>query len=141
MKIFGLIDAKKLFILRNEEANLENVLIFSYKLSELGNDGIVLINFDRNTLNKVKKLLQEKLDVKVFEINDLDSVVSVSEYLNGKKGKILLIDGNELLLQFNERVDNLPQLISLITYKAKKDGFETVVTDDIESANISIRFP
>jgi len=64
----------------------------------------------------------------------------VEDFLNGKTGKILLLDDNKIMQIFNERLDLLPNLISLITYKAKTTEIEIIATTDIESANLGLRF-
>jgi len=70
-------------------------------------------------------LLKEKLDIPILTIEDLESKpISVDEYFSGEVSETLLVENEKLLAYFNERLDNLPQLISLITYKAKKDGFK-----------------
>lgn len=140
MKILGLLDLKALTISDKKEVNIENFRIFSYKLSELGAEGVVIKG--GNEKYEIKMLLTNELDIPVIDIEDLKAeIINVDEFLNKKKGKMLLIDDEVLLSLFNKNRDYLPNLISLISYKAKIEDIDTIITTDIESARIGITFP
>jgi|GEM_PF-5309300 len=140
MKILGLIEVNKVSISEKEDINFENILILAYKLSELGAESIVLLNEKKENCIKIKERLKEKLDIPVFTVEELKGhVVSVEEYLRGIKSETLIIEEGKILSIFDEKRENLPQLISLICYKAKKDGFKAVATTDIESALLAVR--
>ncbi|MEF3245016.1 MAG: hypothetical protein K6343_03410 [Caldisericaceae bacterium] len=140
MKILGLIEVNKVSISEKEDVNFENILILAYKLSELGAESIVLLDGKKENCMRIKEQLEENLDIPVLTIEEIKGhVVFIEEYLNGSNGETLIIEEEKLLSLFNEKRDNLPQLISLVCYKAKKDGFKAVATTDIESALLAVR--
>lgn len=140
MKILGLIEVNKVSISEKEDVNFENILILAYKLSELGAESIVLLDGKKENCMRIKEQLEENLDIPVLTIEEIKGhVVFIEEYLNGSNGETLIIEEEKLLSLFNEKRDNLPQLISLVCYKAKKDGFKAVTTTDIESALLAVR--
>ena len=140
-KIFGLLNLETLKLGKDSTTNFKNYEVFSYRLSELGAESIIVLG-KQEEIALVKNALKKNLDIPILSILELNKndVVSVEDFLNGKTGKILLLDDNKIMQIFNERLDLLPNLISLITYKAKTTEIEIIATTDIESANLGLRF-
>ena len=140
-KIFGLLNLETLKLGKDSVTNFKNYEVFCYRLSELGAESIIALG-KQEEIDSVINALQKKLDIPIISIFEFDQndIVSIEGFLNGKTGKILLLDDNKILQIFNERLDFLPNLISLIAYKAKTTEFEIIVTTDIESAKLGLKF-
>lgn len=139
-KIFGLLNLETLKLGKDSVTNFKNYEVFCYRLSELGAETIVALG-KQEEIDSVINTLEKKLDIPIISIFELDQndIVSIEDFLNGKTSKILLLDDNKILQIFNERLDLLPNLISLIAYKAKTTEFEIIATTDIESAKLGLK--
>lgn len=141
MKIFGLIDVEELTISSEFDVNLENFRIFSYKLSELGAEEIVVAG-EKMLVDKVVSILKDELDVLIVSLEDLEIMpATVEEFMKGSKKDVLILKDKEILRIFNIEKTLLPNAISVLTYKAKSEGIKTLITSDVESAKIALIVP
>jgi len=141
VKIFGLIDVEELTISSEFDVNLENFRIFSYKLSELGAEEIVVAG-EKMLVDKVVSILKDELDVLIVSLEDLEIMpATVEEFMKGSKKDVLILKDKEILRIFNIEKTLLPNAISVLTYKAKREGIKTLITSDVESAKIALIVP
>ncbi|BAL81106.1 hypothetical protein [Caldisericum exile] len=140
MKILGLLDLNKLKISEKEEVNFENYRIFSYRLSELGADGIYIKGINKDSDLIFINELKNEIDIPIFKENDFEDIIHIEEFLKGKKGTTLIIEEEEILEHFDGRKEFVPIYTALISYKAKKEGFITLIVEDIEAVKASLKF-
>ncbi|MGB9832358.1 MAG: hypothetical protein ACPLKS_01835 [Caldisericum exile] len=140
MEILGLLDLNKLRISNNEEVNQENYRIFSYRLSEFGANGIYVKGIkNESDLNFIEELKKE-IDIPILKDGDLKEITNVKDFLDGKTGSTLIIEEEYILEHFDGRREFIPIYTALIAYKAKNEGFKTLIASDIEAVKASLRF-
>lgn len=139
MEIYGLLDLERLEISDKKEVNFENYRIFSYRVSELGADGIVVKGVLTNEDNEFLNVLKNEVDIPIFKLEELENVITTKEFLQGKKGNVLLLEDSFLLEYFDGRKEFIPIFIALMVYKAKKEGFSMVIVSDVEAAKASLK--
>jgi len=86
---------------KDSTTNFKNYEVFSYRLSELGAESIIVLG-KQEEIALVKNALKKNLDIPILSILELNKndVVSVEDFLNGKTGKILLLDDNKIMQIF-----------------------------------------
>jgi hypothetical protein len=139
MKIYGLLDINELRISDKKEVSFENYRIFSYRVSELGADGIVVRGSKSEEETKFFENLKRELDIPLFEVENFKDALSLDEFLKGKRGSTLIIEDSKILEHFDGRKEFIPIYTALIAYKAKKEGFETLIAKDVEAVKTSLR--
>ncbi|MFU2157825.1 hypothetical protein [Caldisericum sp. AR60] len=140
MEILGLLDLNKLRISNNEEVNQENYRVFSYRLSEFGANGIYVKGIkNESDLNFIEELKKE-IDIPILKDGDLKEITNVKDFLDGKTGSTLIIEEEYILEHFDGRREFIPIYTALIAYKAKNEGFKTLIASDIEAVKASLRF-
>lgn len=156
MKVYGLIKIKSLYLSENEDANLENVILASYKMSEDGAKGIVIKGSFRKAF-KILKSLKDKIDIPVFiycesqnsltlgkqnKIKVFQSInPSEKNYVNTFKIKsfkealnTIICENEKILKTFREQIDFLPEIISTIAFDFSKKGCKIFITEEVISA-------
>lgn len=140
MEILGLLDLNKLRISNNEEVNQENYRIFSYRLSEFGANGIYVKGMKNESDLYFIEELKKEIDIPILKDGDLKEITNVKDFLDGKTGSTLIIEEEYILEHFDGRREFIPIYTALIAYKAKNEGFKTLIASDIEAVKASLRF-
>ncbi|MGB9793786.1 hypothetical protein [Caldisericum exile] len=140
MEILGLLDLNKLRISNNEEVNQENYRIFSYRLSEFGANGIYVKGIKNESDLYFIEELKKEIDIPILKDVDLKEITNVKDFLDGKTGSTLIIEEEYILEHFDGRREFIPIYTALIAYKAKNEGFKTLIASDIEAVKASLRF-
>ncbi|MGB9769075.1 MULTISPECIES: hypothetical protein [Caldisericum] len=140
MEILGLLDLNKLRISNNEEVNQENYRIFSYRLSEFGANGIYVKGIKNESDLYFIEELKKEIDIPILKDGDLKEITNVKDFLDGKTGSTLIIEEEYILEHFDGRREFIPIYTALIAYKAKNEGFKTLIASDIEAVKASLRF-
>lgn len=139
MKVYGLLEVEELRISNKKEINFENYRIYSYRISELGADGIVIKGSKSDEEKMFFENLKLELDIPIFEIENFKDALSLEEFLEGKKTKALILEDSKILEYFDARKEFIPIYTALIAYKAKKEGIETLIAKDVEAVKTSLR--
>ncbi|MGC9099753.1 MAG: hypothetical protein ACP5HC_00570 [Caldisericum sp.] len=140
MEILGLLDLNKLRISNNEEVNQENYRVFSYRLSEFGANGIYVKGMKNESDLYFIEELKKEIDIPILKDGDLKEITNVKDFLDGKTGSTLIIEEEYILEHFDGRREFIPIYTALIAYKAKNEGFKTLIASDIEAVKASLRF-
>lgn len=161
MKIYGLLNLKTLFLSSNRDANFENAVNSSYKMSEDGalaliisgriNDSIELYKFLIDKLDiplgiyvkkpsELKRAKKEGIE-KLYSVDlKMSKKISAPKSINGLSGKVVLIDNRSILRIFRESEDFLPEMVAVLTSRLVESGADIFITEEVKSAIRTVKF-
>jgi len=161
MKIYGLLSLKTLFLSSSRDANFENAVNSSYKMSEDGALALIISGRINDSI-ELYKILIDKLDIplgiyikkpselkraKRKGIENLYSVdlkmskkINIPKSVNELNGKVVLIDNGSILRMFRESEDFLTEMIAVLTSRLLESGTDIFITEEVKSAIKTIKF-
>jgi len=161
MKIYGLLNLKTLFLSNSRDANFENAVNASYKMSEDGALALIISGRINDSI-ELYKILVDKLDIplgiyvkkpselkkakregieKLYSIDlKMSKKINIPKSVNELNGKIVLIDNRSILRMFRESEDFLPEMIAVLTSRLLESGTDIFVTEEVRSAIRTIKF-
>ncbi len=161
MKIYGLLNLKTLFLSNSRDANFENAVNCSYKMSEDGALALIISGRINDSI-ELYKILVDKLDIplgiyvkkpselkkakregieKLYSIDlKMSKKINIPKSVNELNGKIVLIDNRSILRMFRESEDFLPEMIAVLTSRLLESGTDIFVTEEVKSAIRTIKF-